>query len=315
MNNYLNIATSVRDALERGEPVVALESTIITHGMPWPQNLETAINVEEAVCSEGATPATIAIIGGMLKVGLSRQELSMLADGSLRPVKASRRDIPYLIAQRKNGATTVAATMIIAHMAGIRLFATGGIGGVHHGAEKTWDVSADLEELAKTDVAVICAGAKAILDLPKTMEYLETKGVPVIGYRTDELPAFYTSHSGISVSLRAESPSEIAAILNAKWDAGLQGGVVIANPIPPQFAMEKSVIDAAIGQAIAESEEKGIKGAALTPFLLARIAEITGGDSLEANIALVLNNVRLAAKIALSYTALQNENKDKVDVK
>ncbi len=282
-------------------PIVALESTIITHGMPWPQNLETALEVENAVREEGAIPATIAIIGGRLKVGLSHDELRRLADGSLHPIKASRRDLPMLVAQHGNGATTVSGTILIAERAGIRLFATGGIGGVHRGAEKTWDVSADLEELAHSNVAVVCAGAKAILDVPKTMEYLETKGVPVIGFGASELPAFYTPQSDIKLSQHADTPQEIALLLYAKWALGLSGGVVIANPIPAQYAMERSVIDAAIEKAIGESEVKGLKGAELTPYLLARVAEITGGDSLEANIALVKNNAHVAARIAKEY--------------
>jgi len=307
MNPYLDISEEVGDALRVNMPVVALESTIITHGMPWPQNLETALEVEAVVREEGAVPATIAIIGGRLKVGLSQDELKQLADGSLHPVKASRRDIPMLVAQHGNGATTVAGTMLVAERAGVRIFATGGIGGVHRGADKTWDVSADLEELAHSSVAVVCAGAKAILDLPKTMEYLETKGVPLIGFGTSELPAFYTRQSGINLSQHADTPEEIAQILHAKWTLGLSGGVVIANPIPAQYAMDKSVIDAAIEKAVEESEITGLKGAELTPYLLARVAEITGGDSLEANIALVKNNAHLAAMIAKEYNRLQLE--------
>ncbi len=301
MNPYLDLSEEVDDALRMHMPIVALESTIITHGMPWPQNLETAMEVEKVVREEGAVPATIAIIGGRLKVGLSSNELRRLADGSLHPMKASRRDIPVLVAQQGNGATTVAGTMLIAEMAGIHLFATGGIGGVHRGAEKTWDVSADLEELANSNVAVVCAGAKAILDLPKTMEYLETKGVPVIGFGTSELPAFYTLHSGIRLSQHLDTPWEIASLLYAKWALGLRGGVVIANPIPVQYSMDASLIDAAIQKAIEESEAKGLQGAELTPYLLARIVEITGGDALEANIALVENNARVAARIAKEY--------------
>ena len=301
MNKYLDISEEVADAITTGIPVVALESTIITHGMPWPQNLETALKVENAVREEGAIPATIAIIKGRLKVGLTREELVSLANGSLKPIKASRRDFPALMAFGGNGATTVAGTMIIAEMAAIHVFATGGIGGVHRGAEKSWDVSADLEELARTDVAVVCAGAKAILDIPKTMEYLETKGVPVIGYGTSELPAFYTQHSGVKLSLRVDTPREIAMILRAKWESGLKGGVVIANPIPSQYAMSETTIEGAIQKAIEESEHKGLKGAEVTPYLLSRVADLTGGDSLDSNIALVLNNARLAAKIAKEY--------------
>lgn len=308
MNPYIDISEEVADALRVHLPVVALESTIITHGMPWPKNLDTALEVEAVVRDEGAVPATIAIIDGRLKVGLTREELTRLANGSLHPIKASRRDLPGLVARRGNGATTVAGTMIVAAMAGLRVFATGGIGGVHRGAEKTWDVSADLEELARTDVAVICAGAKAILDLPKTMEYLETKGVPVIGYGTSELPAFYTPQSGIPLAQRADTPKEIASELYAKWSMDLKGGVVIVNPIPAQYAMSKTVIDAAIDVAVKEAEEKGIKGAAVTPYLLARVVEITKGDSLESNIALVKNNARLAAKIAQEYERFHRES-------
>lgn len=301
MNAYLDIAEEVADALHAGFPVVALESTIISHGMPWPKNLETALAVENAVRKEGAVPATIAIINGRLKVGLSREELTLISNGSLHPVKVSRRDLPIVVAQKGNGATTVASTMIIASMAGIKLFATGGIGGVHRNAESTWDISADLDEFARTDVAVVCAGAKAILDLAKTMEYLETKGVPVIGYRTSELPAFYSKESGIMLSQRADDPIEIARFLHTKWSLGLTGGVVIANPVPIEYSMEKDKIDAAIEQALGELAEKKIKGAAVTPYLLARVSEITGGDSLETNIALVTNNAHLAAKVAIAY--------------
>jgi pseudouridine-5'-phosphate glycosidase len=307
MNIYLDISEEVNDALRMNMPIVALESTIITHGMPWPQNIETALEVENVVREEGAVPATIAIIKGRLKVGLSHDELKCLADGSLHPVKASRKDIPMLVAQHGNGATTVSGTILIAERAGIHLFATGGIGGVHRGAERTWDVSADLEELSHSNVAVVCAGAKAILDLPKTMEYLETKGVPVIGFGTSELPAFYTHQSGIKLSQHLDSPQEVALLLYTKWALELNGGVVIANPIPVQYAMDKSVIDTAIEKAIEESEVKGFKGAELTPYLLARVAEITGGDSLEANIALVKNNARVAAKIAKEYERIRFE--------
>lgn len=304
MNQYLDISEEVADAQRVGMPVVALESTIITHGMPWPQNLETALKVEAAVRSEGAIPATVAIMRGRLKVGLSMEELTQLANGSLAPTKASRRDIPVLVARGGNGATTVAGTMIVARMAGISLFATGGIGGVHRGAEKTWDVSADLEELAETDVAVVCAGAKAILDLPKTLEYLETKGVPVIGYQTSELPAFYSRESGVILHARADDPVEIAGMLHAKWSLGLRGGVVVTNPIAPEHAMPKAIIDRAIVTALAECEVKGILGAEITPYLLARVAELTGGDSLESNIALVIANAQLAARIAKEYERL-----------
>lgn len=307
MNPYLDITEEVADALHAGLPVVALESTIISHGMPWPRNLETALAVEDAIRKEGAVPATIAIINGRLKVGLSREELTLFSNSSLHPAKVSRRDLPIVVSQNGNGATTVASTMIIASMAGIRFFATGGIGGVHRGAELTWDISADLDEFARTDVAVVCAGAKAILDLAKTMEYLETKGVPVIGYRTSELPAFYSRESGVMLSQRADDPMEIARLLHAKWSLGLSGGAVIANPVPIEYSMTKNEIDAAIEQALEELAEKRIKGAAVTPYLLARVAEITGGDSLETNIALVINNAHLAARIAIAYEQMSEK--------
>jgi len=305
MNRYLDVSSEVANALQTGLPVVALESTIISHGMPWPRNLETALMLEEAIREQGAVPATIAIIQGRLKAGLSKEEIRALADGSLRPQKASRRDIPVLVARNGNGSTTVAGTMIIANLAGIKIFATGGIGGVHRGAEQTWDVSADLEELAQTEVAVVCAGAKAILDLPKTMEYLETKGVPVIGFRTSELPAFYSRESGIPLNFRCDNEEEIARILHAKWNLCLSGGVIIANPVPETYSIEVSRIDSLISKALLEASEKGIKGADVTPYLLARISDLTGGESLEANIALVANNARLAARIACAYQRMQ----------
>jgi len=304
MNAYLDIADEVAEALEAGRPIVALESTIISHGMPWPKNLDTALEVEDVVRRAGAVPATVAIVGGRLKAGLPRADLERLAKSGTAVVKASRRDFPRLLAEGGLGATTVAGTMIVAAMAGIKIFATGGMGGVHRGAETTWDVSADLEELARTDVAVVCAGAKSILDLPKTLEYLETRGVPVIGYRTSELPAFYTSRSGLALEERAESPEEIASILRAKWAAGLSGGAVIANPIPEEHSMDPAVIGPAIDTAVAEAASRGIGGKRLTPFLLARIVELTGGDSLESNIALVKNNATLAARIACAYATL-----------
>jgi len=304
MNKYLDIAEEVKSALAAGRPVVALESTIISHGMPWPKNLDTALEVEEVVRAAGALPATVAIIGGRLKAGLSRADLECLAKAGPSVTKASRRDFPRLLAEGGMGATTVAGTMIVASMAGIRIFATGGMGGIHRGAESTWDISADLDELARTSVAVVCAGAKSILDLPKTLEYLETKGVPVIGYRTQELPAFYTSHSGIMLEERAESPSEIAAMLEAKWAAGLDGGVVVANPIPEEYSMDPETINPAIDTAVADARRLGISGKRLTPFLLARIVELTGGDSLESNIALVKHNAALAAAIASAYASI-----------
>ncbi len=298
MNPYLDIAPEVQRALAEGKPVVALESTIISHGMPYPKNVETALLVEQTIRENGAVPATIAVIGGRLKAGLSREEIEYLGKTGRGVAKASRRDLPALVARGADGATTVATTMIIANMAGIRIFATGGIGGVHRGAETTMDISADLEELASTPVMVICAGAKAILDLGLTLEYLETKGVPVIGYGTEELPAFYTRESGFGVDYRVDSPAELAAVYRAQRALDYKGGMLVTNPIPAEYAMDKQIIDAAIEQALRESVEQGVKGKDVTPFLLARVVELTGGDSLESNIQLVLNNARLAARTA-----------------
>ena len=298
MNPYLDISPEVKAALDEGRPVVALESTIISHGMPYPKNVETALRVEQTIRDNGAVPATIAVIGGRLKAGLSRGEIEHLGKAGRAVAKASRRDLPALVARGADGATTVTTTMIIARMAGISIFATGGIGGVHRGAETTMDISADLEELAQTPVMVVCAGAKSILDLGLTLEYLETKGVPVIGYGTDELPAFYTRKSGFSVDYRADSPEELAAMFRAQRALGYCGGMLVTNPIPEQYAMDKEVIDAAIAQALRECEEKGVHGKETTPFLLARVVELTGGESLESNIRLVLNNAALAARTA-----------------
>ena len=298
MNKYLDVNPEVAAAIAAGKPVVALESTIISHGMPYPQNVETALKVEEIIRSNGAVPATIAILGGRLKAGLTKDEIEYLGKQGQKVAKASRRDLPILAARGADGATTVAATMIVAAMAGIRVFATGGIGGVHRGAEVTMDISADLEELARTPVAVVCAGAKSILDLGLTLEYLETKGVPVLGYRTEKLPAFYTDESDFRVDYRMDSPEEIADAITAQRDMGYPGGMLITNPIPHQYAMPKDVIDAAINQALAEAKEQGVKGKATTPFLLARVCELTGGESLKSNIKLVLNNVALGAQIA-----------------
>lgn len=298
MNKYLDISPEVAEALNNGKPVVALESTIISHGMPYPRNVKTALLVEQTIRENGAVPATIAIIGGRLKAGLSEAEIEYLGKSGRNVAKASRRDLAALIARKADGATTVTTTMMIAHMAGIGIFATGGIGGVHRGAETTMDISADLEELGNTPVMVICAGAKSILDLGLTLEYLETKGVPVIGYGTNELPAFYTRHSGFGVDYRADSPAELAAMFNAQRELGLKGGMLVTNPIPEEYSMDKAVIDAAIEQALKEAGEAGIKGKETTPFLLAKVVELTGGDSLDSNIQLVLNNARLAAKTA-----------------
>ena len=301
MNKYLDISPEVAEALNSGKPVVALESTIISHGMPYPRNVETALLVEQTIRENGAVPATIAIIGGRLKAGLSKDEIEYLGKSGRNVAKTSRRDIAALVARKADGATTVTTTMMIAHMAGISIFATGGIGGVHRGAEVTMDISADLEELGNTPVMVVCAGAKSILDLGLTLEYLETKGVPVIGYGTDELPAFYTRHSGFGVDYRADSPEELAAMFKAQRGLGLKGGMLVTNPIPEEYSMDKAVIGAAIYQAIKEASEKGIKGKETTPFLLAKVVELTGGDSLDSNIALVLNNARLAAKTAAEF--------------
>ena len=298
MNQYLDISPEVKAALDEGRPVVALESTIISHGMPYPKNVETALLVEQTIRDNGAVPATIAVIGGRLKAGLSHEEIEYLGKTGRGVAKASRRDLPALVARGADGATTVTTTMIIAHMAGINVFATGGIGGVHRGAEVTMDISADLEELAQTPVMVVCAGAKSILDLGLTLEYLETKGVPVIGYSTDELPAFYTRKSGFGVDYRVDSPEELAAMFRAQRELNYKGGMLVTNPIPEQYAMDKEVIDKAIEQALAEAKEQHVHGKETTPFLLARVVELTGGDSLESNIKLVLNNATVAAKTA-----------------
>ena len=298
MNKYLDVSPEVQAALAAGKPIVALESTIISHGMPYPKNVEIALLVEQTIRDNGAVPATIAVIGGRLKAGLTHEEIEYLGKTGRGVAKASRRDLPALIARKADGATTVATTMIIAHLAGIKIFATGGIGGVHRGAEVTMDISADLEELAQTPVMVVCAGAKSILDLGLTLEYLETKGVPVIGYGTEELPAFYTRQSGFGVDYRVDSPEELAAMFRAQRDLDYKGGMLVTNPIPEQYSMDKAVIDAAIDRALKEAEEAGVKGKEVTPFLLAKVVELTGGDSLESNIQLVLNNARLAARTA-----------------
>lgn len=304
MNKFLSISPKVASALKEGKPVVALESTIISHGMPYPQNVETALRVEQTIRENGAVPATIAIIGGRLKAGCTKEEIEYLGKKGQAVIKASRRDVPVLLARKEDGATTVTTTMMIASMAGIRVFATGGIGGVHRGAQQTFDISADLEELSETPVMVICAGAKSILDLGLTLEYLETKGVPVIGYGTDELPAFYTRHSGFGVDYRIDTPEELAAAFNAKQECGLKGGMLVTNPIPEEYSMPKDVIDRAIEQALREADEKGVHGKQCTPFLLARVKDLTGGDSLAANIQLVLNNARLAARTAAALSRL-----------
>lgn len=303
MNIHLDISPEVRRALDEGRPVVALESTIISHGMPYPRNVETALLVEQTIRDNGAVPATIAVIGGRLKAGLSAEEIEYLGKSGRAVAKASRRDLPALIARGSDGATTVTTTMIIAHMAGIKVFATGGIGGVHRGAETTMDISADLEELAQTPVMVVCAGAKSILDLGLTLEYLETKGVPVIGYGTDELPAFYTRSSGFGVDYRVDSPAELAALFRAQRELDFRGGMLVTNPIPEEYSMDKAVIDAAIEEALARCAAEGVHGKETTPFLLAKVAELTGGNSLESNIKLVLNNARIASLTACELCA------------
>jgi pseudouridine-5'-phosphate glycosidase len=298
-NDALDIAPEVAEALISSQPVVALESTIISHGMPYPKNVETAAAVEQAVREVGAVPATIAVSGGRLKVGLSADEIERLGNLGPKVIKCSRRDLPFVLARKKDGATTVAATMIIAAMAGIRVFATGGIGGVHRGVEETMDISADLEELARTNVAVVCAGIKSVLDIGRTLEYLETAGVPVVGYQTDTLPAFYSRSSGFPVDYRVDNAADAAAAMQIKWSMGLQGGLLIAVPIPEEHALDRDEIDDVIDEAIAEMRRQGITGKDTTPFLLARTAERTGGRSLEANIQLVINNARVAARIAM----------------
>ena len=304
MNKYLDISPEVSAALAAGKPVVALESTIISHGMPYPQNVKTALEVEQIIRDNGAVPATIAIIGGRLKAGLTPAEIEYFGKKGPEIAKASRRDLPVLVARGQDGACTVTTTMMIAHMAGIGVFATGGIGGVHRGAETTMDISADLEELGQTPVMVICAGAKSILDLGLTLEYLETKGVPVIGYGTDELPAFYTRTSGFGVDYRLDTPAELAAAFHAQRAMGLKGGMLVTNPIPEEYSMDPAVINKAIDQAIAECQAQGVHGKATTPFLLARVKDITGGDSLDSNIHLVFNNARLAAQAAAELIKL-----------
>ncbi|MEJ1221854.1 pseudouridine-5'-phosphate glycosidase [Sediminicola sp. 1XM1-17] len=301
INPLLDISTEVKHALTKGLPIVALESTIISHGMPFPQNLETAQHEEGILKENGVVAATTAVLDGKIKVGLSEKELLHLAHSGPKIVKASRRDIPYLLSNKKDGATTVASTMIAAQMAGIPIMATGGIGGVHRGAMESFDISADLQELAKTNVAVVCAGIKSVLDIGLTLEYLETFGVPVIGYKTSELPAFYTQKSGFNVSYKMESAQEIAQMLKIKWGIPLQGGVLVTNPIPKAKELDFEIMHKAIEQALSEEKKLGITGKESTPFLLGKVKDLTSGYSLKANIELVYNNVRLAAKIAKEY--------------
>ena len=308
MNNlkkYLSVSPEVQEALDAGKPVVALESTIISHGMPYPQNVETALSVEKIIRENGAVPATIAIIRGKITVGCTPEQIEYLGRKGLAVTKASRRDLPVLLMRGEDGATTVTTTMIGAALAGIRVFATGGIGGVHRGAEKTMDISADLEELAQTPVLVVCAGAKSILDLGLTLEYLETHGVTVIGYGTEELPAFYTRQSGFRVDYRLDTPAEIAGAFRVKLDCGLQGGMLVTNPIPEEYSMDPDYINRNIDEAIAERARLGIHGKQTTPYLLDKIQKLTGGDSLKANIQLVYNNAKLGAKIAAELSTLQ----------
>lgn len=303
LEKYLDINPEVKAAIEAGKPVVALESTIISHGMPYPKNVETALKTEAIIRENGAIPATIAILEGRLKVGLTGEEIEFLGK-TPGVIKTSRRDIPFIVANKSNGATTVATTMIIAALAGVKVFATGGIGGVHRGAERTMDISADLDELGMTNVAVVCAGCKSILDIGLTQEYLETKGVPVVGFQTEEMPAFYTRKSGFKVDYKVDNEEIVAKALKAKWDLGLHGGMVIANPIPEEFEMDYDTINNAIEVAVKEAEEKGIRGKESTPFLLAKVKEITGGDSLESNIQLVYNNAKVGARIAVELSKL-----------
>ncbi len=297
LKGHINISDEVRSALSKSEPVVALESTIISHGMPYPQNYETALQVENIVRENRATPATIAIINGIIRIGLYDTDLEFLSSDK-NILKASRRDMPVIVAGKMSAATTVSATMICAALAGIRIFATGGIGGVHRNASNTFDISADLTELAQTDVAVVSAGVKSILDIGLTLEYLETLGVPVIGYRTDEFPAFFTRESGFKVNYRLDTPESIAGVIKAKYKLGLKGGLIVANPVPDEFSFDKTRMDKAIDEALKASDSKGIKGKDVTPFLLSEIKKITGGESLRSNIELVKNNAKLAAEIA-----------------
>lgn len=304
IEKYLDVAPEVLEAVKNNKPVVALESTIISHGMPYPKNVETALEVEKIIRDNGAVPATIAIINGRLKAGLSKEEIEYLGKSGHNVTKVSRRDLPIIVAKKMDGATTVATTMIIAAMAGIKIFATGGIGGVHRGAQKTFDISADLDELSMTPVTVVCAGAKAILDLPLTLEYLETKGVPVLGFKTKELPAFYTRKSGLGVDYEIDTEKELAEAIYVKSELGMKGGMLVTNPIPEEYSMDEKVINKAIDEAIAEAEAKGIKGKETTPFLLAKVKDITGGDSLESNIRLVYNNAAVAARTAVELSKL-----------
>ena len=298
MNRFLDVKEEVKEAIESGKPVVALESTIISHGMPYPQNVETALKVEKIIRDNGAVPATIAIIGGRLKAGLTPEEIEYFGKKGPEITKASRRDLAMLCARGEDGACTVTTTMMIAHMAGIKVFATGGIGGVHRGAETTMDISADLEELAQTPVMVVCAGCKSILDIGLTLEYLETHGVPVLGFGTEDMPAFYTQKSGFKVDYKVDTPEELAHFFKTHTELGMRGGVLVGNPIPDEYSMDPDIINPAIEKALETCKKLGIKGKATTPFLLAKVKEITGGDSLDSNIRLVFNNAKVAALTA-----------------
>lgn len=304
MQELVHVSEEVRETSRKKGAIVALESTIISHGMPYPQNVETALRVEEQVRKNGAVPATVGIIDGKPTAGLTAEQIERLGSQGTQVAKVSRRDLPFIVSSGSDGATTVAATMIVASLAGIRIFATGGVGGVHRGAQKTFDISADLEELSKTDVAVVCAGVKSVLDIGLTLEYLETHGVPVVGYGTDEFPAFYTRNSGFQVEYRCNSASEVARALSAKWSLGLHGGMLVANPIPQEHSMDREVIGGMIERALEDAEIRGIHGKEITPFLLTRIVELTGGKSLESNIELALNNAALGAQVAVAFSEL-----------
>ena len=303
LKQFMDITPEIEEAVRTGKPVVALESTILSHGMPYPENLGFAREVEKIIRAEGAVPATMAIIDGRLKAGLTEEELVRMCEAK-GVLKVSRRDLPIAAAKRLTGATTVATTMILANLAGVHVFATGGIGGVHRGGEDSMDISADLQELAHTPVAVVCAGAKMILDIGRTLEYLETMGVPVLGLDTDDFPAFYCRKSGFGVDYNAKTPADVAAIAKAKWDMGLGGGLLIGNPVPEAYAMDFDAMSATIDRALAMAEEAGVKGKNITPFLLAHIVELTGGDSLKTNIQLAFNNARAAARIAVELAKL-----------
>lgn len=308
MLNFLKISNEVLDAINHNKPVVALESTIISHGMPYPQNVQTAQMVEQIVRDNGAVPATIAIIGGVLTVGCTSEEIERLGKGGTSVAKVSRRDLPFIVAGKKDGATTVATTMYIASLAGIKVFATGGIGGVHRNAQNTMDISADLDELQQTGVMVVCAGAKSILDIGLTLECLETRGVPVVGYQTEDMPAFYSQKSGFKVYYRLDTPEQIAQAFYAKEQMGLQGGMLVTNPIPDEYALDDDYINSNIQRALNEADSLGIKGKNITPFLLDKIQKLTGGQSLASNIQLVFNNAKLASKIAIELAKLNAED-------